>query len=274
MLVLTSPCWMFSWSSNGSLRILGHLAAIRRTSRSSGNPREPGRSAHCCRRAVRADCFIAPSCRAQALSRVPSPRHGPSPERRRQRSVSWSWLAQEQSMNCAALPTDIMRKASHAVSGVVPQPGKVHTPANLVWVPVPDELVDAAGFPGWADDVPIMFGTTENEARYFIKPSGLQLPFPRSMGVAILRLVKPNGIYSWAIVKKVATALCGAHVQQVMDILHRSRKTPYECLDWLMTSMIWREPAHQTAERFNALHRPVYCYNFGRVSPGARTSRD
>jgi hypothetical protein len=41
-----------------------------------------------------------------------------------------------------------------------------------------------------------------------------------------------------------------------------------------MTSMIWREPAHQTAERFNALHRPVYCYNFGRVSPGARTSRD
>src|SRR6266436_2848106 len=44
MLVLTSPCWMFSWSSNGSLRILGHLAAIRRTSRSSGNPREPGRS--------------------------------------------------------------------------------------------------------------------------------------------------------------------------------------------------------------------------------------
>ncbi|MGC2201896.1 MAG: carboxylesterase family protein [Stellaceae bacterium] len=173
-----------------------------------------------------------------------------------------------------SIPTDIMRKASHAVSGVVPQPGKVHTPANLVWVPVPDELVDAAGFPGWADDVPIMFGTTENEARYFIKPSGPQLPFPRSIGVAILRLVKPNGIYSWAIVKKVATALCGAHVQQVMDILHRSGKTPYVCLDWLMTSMIWREPAHQTAERFNALHRPVYCYNFGRVSPGARTSRD
>jgi para-nitrobenzyl esterase len=173
-----------------------------------------------------------------------------------------------------SIPTDIMRKASHAVSGVVPQPGKVHTPANLVWVPVPDELVDAAGFPGWADDVPIMFGTTENEARYFIKPSGPQLPFPRSIGVAILRLVKPNGIYSWAIVKKVATALCGAHAQQVMDILHRSGKTPYECLDWLMTSMIWREPAHQTAERFNALHRPVYCYNFGRVSPGVRTSRD
>jgi len=47
-----------------------------------------------------------------------------------------------------SIPTDIMRKASHAVSGVVPQPGKVHTPANLVWVPVPDELVDAAGFPG------------------------------------------------------------------------------------------------------------------------------
>jgi hypothetical protein len=53
-----------------------------------------------------------------------------------------------------------MRKASYAVSGVVPQPGKVHTPANLMWVPVPDELVDATSFPGWADNVPVMFGCT------------------------------------------------------------------------------------------------------------------
>jgi para-nitrobenzyl esterase len=147
-------------------------------------------------------------------------------------------------------------------------------PGDLIWVPVPDELVDAAGFPGWADDVPIIFGCTQNEARYFIKPDGPQLPFPQNVAIALLNLVKPGGVYTWAIVTKIATALCGAHFQQIMDILHRSGKTPYECLDRLITSIAWSEPAHQTAERFTALGRPFYCYNFGRVSPGARISRD
>jgi para-nitrobenzyl esterase len=171
------------------------------------------------------------------------------------------------------VPTDVMRKASHAESGVIPQPGKVHTPANLVWVPVPDELVDADGFPGWADNVPIMFGCTENEARYFIPPGGPRLPFPRNIGVAILNLVKPGGVYSWAIVEKIATALCGAQVQQVMGILRRSGKTPYECLDWLMTSIIFKEPQYQMTQRFVALNKPFYCYNFARASPGGRSSR-
>ena len=54
----------------------------------------------------------------------------------------------------------------------------------------------------------------------------------------------------------------------------RSGKTPYECLDWLITEIVFREPAFQTAHRFAALHRPFYCYNFARVSPGARRSSD
>ncbi len=172
------------------------------------------------------------------------------------------------------IPTDVMRKASHAVSGVIPQPGKVHTPANLMWVPVPDELVDATSFPGWADNVPVMFGCTENEARYFIKPGGPQLPFPRNIAIAILNFVKPGGVYNWTIVKKIATGLGGAYAQQIMDILVRSGKTPYECLDWLITSIIWREPEYQTTERFVALDKTFYCYNFGRVAPGARISRN
>jgi len=172
------------------------------------------------------------------------------------------------------VPTDEMRKASHAVSGVIPQPGKVHTPDNLIWVPVPDDLVDATGFPGWADDVPVMFGCTQNEARYFVKPRGPELPFPRSIGVAILNLVKPGGIYGWSIVEKITSALCGQHAQQVMNIFHRSGQTPYECLDWLLTSMIWKEPAYQTGERFAALKRTFYYYEFSRASPGARRNRD
>jgi para-nitrobenzyl esterase len=171
------------------------------------------------------------------------------------------------------IPTEVMRKASHAVSGVIPQPGKVHTPANLVGVPVPDGLVDAEAFPGWADNVPILLGCTENEARYFIKPRGPQSPFPRNIAIAVLNLIKPGGVYSWAIVEKIVTALTGPRAQGVMEILRRSGNKPYDCLDMLITSIIWKEPAHQTAERFAALNRTVYCYNFARVPPGARRNR-
>lgn len=172
------------------------------------------------------------------------------------------------------IPADVMRKASHAVSGVIPQPGKVYTPANLIWVPVPDELVDAEGFAGWTDDVPVMFGCTENEARYFIKPGGPQLPFPKNIVIAFLNLVKPGGIFSWSIVEKIAGGLAGPHASEVLEILRGSGKTPYECLDKLMTTLIWREPAYQSIGRFAALNKTFYYYNFGRVSPGARTSKN
>jgi para-nitrobenzyl esterase len=172
-----------------------------------------------------------------------------------------------------SIPTDTMRKASHAVSGVIPQPGKIHTPANLVWVPVPDDLVAAEGFPGWADDVSILMGCTENEARYFIKPGGPQLPFPRNIAIAILNRVKPGGIYSWAIVEKIVTGVAGVRAPEVSAILRQSGKTPYECLDWLMTSIIFKEPLYQSTQRFMGLNRTFYCYNFARVSPGARRSK-
>jgi para-nitrobenzyl esterase len=168
--------------------------------------------------------------------------------------------------------THALRKASHALCGV--SGGEVHTPADLTWVSVPDELVDAEGFPGWDDDVPIMFGCTENEARYFVKPRGPQLPFPKNIAIALLNFLKPGRIYSRKGVEKLATLLCGGHGPQVADILRQSGKTPYECLDWLITEIVFREPALQTAHRFAALHRPFYCYNFARVSPGARISRD
>src|SRR5258705_8013909 len=132
---------------------------------------------------------------------------------------------------------DVLRKVSQALSGVAPEPGVVHTPADLMWVAVPDELVDGAGFPGWANDVPIMFGCTENEARYFVKPKGPELPFPKNIGLAILNFVKPTGVYGWNVVEKITTTLCGALSQQIVNILRRSGKTPYECLDWVLTSI-------------------------------------
>jgi para-nitrobenzyl esterase len=59
-----------------------------------------------------------------------------------------------------------------------------------------------------------------------------------------------------------------------MDTLRRSGKTPYECPDSLITSIIWKERELRTAERFAALGGPFYCYNFARVSPGARRGKD
>ena len=168
--------------------------------------------------------------------------------------------------------TDVLRKASQALSGV--SEGGVHTPADLMWVSVPDELVDAEGFPRWGDDVPIMCGCTENEARYFVKPGGPQLPFPKNIAIALLNFLKPGGIYSRKRVEQIATLLCSAYGPQVTEILRRSGKTPYECLDWLITEIVFREPALQTAHRFAALRRPFYYYNFARVSPGERASRN
>jgi hypothetical protein len=115
-----------------------------------------------------------------------------------------------------------------------------------MWVSVPDELVDVEGFSGWADEVPLMFGCTENEARYFIRPDGPQLPFPKNIVIAVLNFLKPGGIYSWKVVKKIITSLSVAHGPQIMDILCRTGKTPYECLDWLITEIVFREPALQT----------------------------
>jgi hypothetical protein len=58
----------------------------------------------------------------------------------------------------------------------MPPPGQLHTPANLVWYPVPDGDIVTEDFTGWADDVPIMFGATQDEARLFHKPDGLHVP--------------------------------------------------------------------------------------------------
>jgi para-nitrobenzyl esterase len=170
------------------------------------------------------------------------------------------------------VPTGVLRKASQALCGV--SGGGIHTPADLMWVSVPDELVDASGFPGWGNDVPIMFGCTENEARYFVKPGGPRLPFPKNIAITLHNFFKPGGSYSRTTVEKITTLLCGAHGPQVTDILRQSGKTPYECLDWLITEIVFREPALQTVHRFATLRRPFYCYNFARASPGERISRN
>lgn len=154
-----------------------------------------------------------------------------------------------------ALPTAKIKQASHELCGIFPKPGQVHTPANLVWMPVPDGeiVIDDGSFPGWAENVPLMLGCLENEARYFIKPGGL---------------------YSWELVAGMAQALCGPRADEVIALLRDLTDDPYEALDKLYTDVIWIEPALATAKRFAALGRRCFYYHFARVSPGAAASNE
>ena len=152
------------------------------------------------------------------------------------------------------LPIAAVKQASHDCSGIFPKPGHVHTPANLVWVAVPDgETMTADGFPGWPEDVPVMFGCLENEARYFIKP---------------------GGSYSPDLLRNMAEQLCGPRAADLMALFERSGGTPYESLDQLFTTVIWHEPALASVRRFAALGRRFHYYHFARAAPGAVANGD
>jgi para-nitrobenzyl esterase len=70
------------------------------------------------------------------------------------------------------LPADRVRAASLAQSAGFASPGRLHTPANLVWCPIADGDIVTDGLPAWPDNVPVMFGWTRDEARYFHRPDG------------------------------------------------------------------------------------------------------
>jgi para-nitrobenzyl esterase len=151
------------------------------------------------------------------------------------------------------VPSADLKLASHELSGIFPAPGQVHTPANLVWMPVVDGQAVVDGFAGWPEHVPVLMGCLENEARYFIRPSGS---------------------YSRDILSNMASALGGPKAQEIMESFDRAALPPYEALDKLFTAVIWTEPALETVRKFAALRRPFYYYHFNRLSPGAIATRD
>jgi para-nitrobenzyl esterase len=153
----------------------------------------------------------------------------------------------------AATTRDLLQ-ASHELSGIFPPPGQVHTPANLVWMPVRDDaVVFADDYPGAPLDVPILMGCLENEARYFIKPGGLY---------------DQNGV------EVMARALCGSRADEVLRILADGGGSAYDQLDRLFSAVIWLEPALETLHRFERQGRSVCYYHFARLSPGGRASNE
>ncbi|MFD0021684.1 carboxylesterase/lipase family protein [Streptomyces sp. NPDC058382] len=164
------------------------------------------------------------------------------------------------------LPAEQIREASFAEAGVIPPPGQVHTPANLVWYPVADGQVMTEDFSGWADDVPIMFGCTQDEARLFHKPTGLY-------GHETQSSLDPADVYTTETLATMAKAIGGDRAGDILDHFNSRGLTPYEALCELDTTGVWHEPALASYQRYAALgDRTTYNYRFARVSPGARRS--
>jgi para-nitrobenzyl esterase len=151
------------------------------------------------------------------------------------------------------VPIEKVKEASHLYSGVIPKRGRVHTPANLAWMPVADGNV----LPVEADSrplahVPLLLGFTHNEARYFIKPG--MLPY--------------NRFLLWG----MTSALAGPKARAVRSELAKDRGPIYGRFDRAYTSAVFAEPLLATTERLLASGHEFYCYRFDRVSPGAARS--
>ncbi|GAA3680156.1 carboxylesterase family protein [Nonomuraea antimicrobica] len=156
-------------------------------------------------------------------------------------------------------PVEQIRRASFLFSGAVPSPGQVHTPANLAWCPTEDGQVVGADLSCWPADLPVLFGHTVDEARYFITPKG---PFGAPPGT-----VDPAQLYTPATLARMAAAFGRQRADPIVAALTGS---PYEELAELFTTAIWTEPALASYRRFTELGRTAYAYRFGRVSPGNR----
>src|SRR5882757_2015068 len=156
-------------------------------------------------------------------------------------------------------PVEQVRQASRLLAGTMPKAGEIHTPANLVWCPAEDGQVVGPDLSCWAPDVPVLFGHTSDEARFFLTPRGPLGLQPDT--------VDPAEIYTPATLAQMATVLGG---RQAEHILARLRGSPYEALAELVTAAIWAEPALASYRRFAELGYTAYSYRFARVSPGNR----
>ncbi|WNV82945.1 carboxylesterase family protein [Umezawaea sp. Da 62-37] len=158
------------------------------------------------------------------------------------------------------VPTEAVRAASFALSGVEPPPGQLHTPANLVWYPTVDGDVVTDDFAGWPSGVPVMFGTTQDEARAFLRPTGI---YSRPD-------LDPAAVYTPDTLDHMVRALAGERSGDVLAHFAERGLSPYRALAELTTAAVWLEPAQDTHRRFAALDRASYHYHFSRVSPGAQ----
>ncbi len=161
------------------------------------------------------------------------------------------------------VPADVVRAASFSESGLFAPHGQLHTPANLVWYPVADDqTLFPDEFSAWSPEIPVMLGWTADEARFFVRPD-------RIHGRPD---VDPAMVYTPATLATMARALGGPGAEGISEHYRTSGLTTYEALADLVSAAIFVDPAVATLQRFAALDRTTYAYEFARVSPGARAT--
>jgi para-nitrobenzyl esterase len=117
-----------------------------------------------------------------------------------------------------AIPAERVELVSRTSSLPIVGP---RTPFDLVWMPVPDgKIVMDDHFPAWGADVPVIFSSCQNEARYFLDPAGTYTPQD---------------------VEAMAKKLTGPKDADVMAILAAEGGTPLQQLDHLFSDIVLRE---------------------------------
>ncbi|MFE4667581.1 carboxylesterase/lipase family protein [Streptomyces sp. NPDC056716] len=158
-------------------------------------------------------------------------------------------------------PVQEVRRASLMSASVVPPPGQVHTPANLVWAPTEDGQVVGEDLSCWDPEISVLFGHTRDEGRFFVRPTGPYGGPPAG--------VDPAAIYTPTTLENMVAILGG---EQADAILAQLDGSPYEALARVFTDALWTEPVLASYGRFTELGRTSYAYRFDRVSPGNRAS--
>lgn len=153
-----------------------------------------------------------------------------------------------------AVPTDVLKQVSHELCGVFPRPGQVHTPANLVWVPVDDgDVLRAEDRLGAMTALPVLMGFTKNEARYFIKP---------------------GQAHDEKVLEAMTRVMGREQAGSLLVALNALDGGIYDRLDKIFTSSIWAEPALATARLVARDNPRLFVYRFDRVSPGMQRSNE
>ena len=158
--------------------------------------------------------------------------------------------------------TEEVREASFVLSGTNPPEGQVHTPANLTWYPIADGVTLLDEFAAWPQDLPVMLGCTQDEARMFVQPTTLYA-HPE---------MTPEATYTPETLKAMAQAMGGDRSEEILAYFGENVIGDYAAIAEVITAGVWHEPAAATLERFVGLGRTVYTYRFTRVSPGAEES--
>lgn len=160
----------------------------------------------------------------------------------------WNALGSDDPETLRAIPVDKIGAAAHPLSGIFPAKDHVHTPLNLVWMPTVDGDVVSGDEAGWAADVPLMVGVTENEARWSLSPTEA---------------------YSETVLANMARYFAGDRAGEVLAVLGRKDSGVFEKLDQLYTIGVWTEPAYAMMKRYATQGRTIYYVHFARSGPEA-----